>query len=358
MNAHALAAVIRHMNQVAGRSRRPGVWAVPALSMLLSTGLLHTAGLQVPLQAKPADQSPAAGSVPLEARDNQASVQPLLAQAASPAAQEQPSGPPNKVAETAKKKGQPSLYGTVTKPGFFALVEQTTNWTFQGTGSAWGTGAAAGATFVGFGVSGNIRGSKDNLLSWSAQLGPLFQHTYNVPGRDRTPLRMDVSSFLSPLVGDDLQIYALWRGIAGNDVAGQSRFENTVRAGILYSFAKSRIIPDAIELINLPERGFYGRVEPSWIFSVNGQLSQVQTQAYLGLAETWYPFTFAVEVGPQFIQSAGRELQTNLGSFFDIGYVINKKTRAYLRYRPSLSFGGNAYPAATQVLQAGVNYRF
>ena len=297
MNAHALAAVIRHMNQVAGRSRRPGVWAVPALSMLLSTGLLHTAGLQVPLQAKPADQSPAAGSVPLEARDNQASVQPLLAQAASPAAQEQPSGPPNKVAETAKKKGQPSLYGTVTKPGFFALVEQTTNWTFQGTGSAWGTGAAAGATFVGFGVSGNIRGSKDNLLSWSAQLGPLFQHTYNVPGRDRTPLRMDVSSFLSPLVGDDLQIYALWRGIAGNDVAGQSRFENTVRAGILYSFAKSRIIPDAIELINLPERGFYGRVEPSWIFSVNGQLSQVQTQAYLGLAETWYPFTLPLKLG-------------------------------------------------------------
>ena len=358
MNAHALAAAIQRMNQAAGRSRRHGVWAVPVLSVLLSTGLVHTAALQVPVQAKPAAQSSAAASVRLEHDDSQSSPQPLLAQAASPADQEQPPGPLNKVEVTAKKKGRPSIYGTVTKPGFFALVEQTTNWTFQGTGSAWGTGAAAGATFAGFGVSGNIRGSKDNLLSWSAQLGPLFQHTYNVPGRDRTPLRMDVSSFLSPLVGDDLQIYALWRGIAGNDVAGQTRFENTVRAGILYSFAKSRIIPDTIELINLPERGFYARVEPSWNFLANGQLNQVQTQAYLGLSETWYPFTFAVEVGPQFIQSAGRELQTNLGSFFDLGYVINTKARAYLRYRPSLSFGGNAYPAATQILQAGLNYRF
>jgi len=76
------------------------------------------------------------------------------------------------------------------------------------------------------------------------------------------------------------------------------------------------------------------------------------------LQKTWYPFTFAVEVGPQFIQTANRELQTTLGSFFDFGYVINPKTRAFLRYRPGLSFGGNVYPAATQVLQAGINYRF
>jgi hypothetical protein len=76
------------------------------------------------------------------------------------------------------------------------------------------------------------------------------------------------------------------------------------------------------------------------------------------LSESWYPFTFAVEVGPEFIQAAGRELQTNLGSFFDFGYILNTKTRAYLRYRPSLSFGGSVYPAAGQVFQAGVNYRF
>lgn len=86
----------------------------------------------------------------------------------------------------------------------------------------------------------------------------------------------------------------------------------------------------------------------------------METQAYLGLSETWYPFTFAVEVGPQFIQTVNRELQTTLGSFFDFGYVINPKTRAFVRYRPGLSFsfGGNAYPAATQILQAGLNYRF
>jgi len=280
-----------------------------------------------------------------------------VAQASTPAIQEQP-GPRSKVEETASKKGKPSVYGTVTKPGFFAIVEQASAWVFPRTGAAWGTGAARGSTFVGFGVSGNIKGSKDNLLSWSAQLGPQFVHEYNVPGADQTPLRMDVSAFLSPLRGDDLNIYAIWRGVAGTDVADQRRFANTVRAGIVYSFAGSRIIPDAIEEINLPERGFYARVQPSWIFSPAGQLNQVETQAYLGLAETWYPFTFAVEVGPQFIQTATRELQTTLGSFFDFGYVINPKTRAFLRYRPGLSFGGNAYPAASQIFQADIIYRF
>jgi hypothetical protein len=302
---------------------------------------------------------PAAANLdtPSARQGEQENPQPVLAQVTTPAVQEQP-GTRSKVEEAANKKGKPSVYGTVTKPGFFALVEQTSSWVFPRTGAAWGTGAASGATFVGFGVSGNIKGSKDNLLSWSAQLGPLFQHVYNVPGSDQTPLRMDVSAFLSPLRGDDLNIYAIWRGVAGRDGFDQRRLINTVRAGILYSFAGSRIIPDAIEEINLPERGLYARVQPSWVFDLPGQLSQVETQAYLGLAETWYPFTFAVEVGPQFIQTSGRELQTTLGSFFDVGYVINPKTRAFVRYRPGLSFGGNAYPAATQVFQAGINYRF
>ncbi len=263
-----------------------------------------------------------------------------------------------KVEATARKKGQPSIYGMATKPGFYTLVEQTSTWVFPRTGAAWGTGAAVGATFVGVGMNGNIKGGKDNLLSWSAQFGPAFRHVYDVPGNDRTPLRIDLFSTLSPLLGDDLNIYTIWRGIVGDDQLGQTRFQNTVRAGIVYSFAKSRIIPDAVELINLPEKGFYARVEPSWVFGLDGQLTQVLTQAYLGLSETWYPFTFAVEVGPQFIQTARRELQTNLGSFIDVGYVINSKTRAYLRYRPSLSFGGNEYPAANQVMQAGLNYRF
>ena len=138
-------------------------------------------------------------------------------------------------------------------------------------------------------------------MSWSAQLGPLFQHTYSVPGNDATPLRMDVSAFLSPLQGDSLSIYAIWRGVAGLDVADQTRLVNTVRTGIVYSFAGSRIIPDAVEEINLPERGFYVRAQPSWFFNTAGQLTQVQTQAYLGLSESWYPFTFAVEVDPEFI---------------------------------------------------------
>lgn len=289
----------------------------------------------------------------------QPAIQPQDGAPAAPAAapQSQPLGA-DKVDGTSGKKGKPSVYGMATKPGFFAVVEQSTNWTFPRTGTAWGVGAAAGATFVGIGVKGNISGTKDNLLSWSAQLGPSFTHVYDVPGRDATPLRIDLFASLSPLRGDSLNIYTAWRGVAGNDVLGERRFQNTVRTGVIYSFAGSRIIPDAIEEINLPERGFYGRVEPSWLFAVDGQLNQVQTQAYLGWSETLYPFTFAIEAGPQFIQTARRELQTNLGSLLDLGYVINRKTRAYLRYRPSLSFGGNAYPAATQVLQAGINYSF
>jgi len=278
----------------------------------------------------------------------------VVAQASSDQAQ----GARSKVEEVAEKKEKPSAYQTVGKPDLFVLLEQATTWTFPGTGAAWGTGAALGGTFVGFGVSGTVKGSRDNLLSWSAQLGPLFQHTYNVPGRDQTPLRMDVSAYLSPLIGDDLNIYAIWRGVAGIDVADQRRFANTVRIGILYSFAKSSIIPDVIEQINLPERGFYTRVQPSWTFQPSGQLVQVETQVYLGLSETWYPFTFAFEIGPQFIQGFKRELQTTLGSFFDFGYVINARTRAFARYRPAISFGGNAYPAATQAFQAGVSYNF
>jgi hypothetical protein len=320
---------------------------------VISAALLHAA---VPgsLLAQPTTVKVDSSST---GEPGQVDPQSAVAQASTPTIQERP-GINSKVEEAAKKKGKPSVFGTVTKPGFFALVEQSSAWIFPRTGAAWGTGVARGSTFVGFGVSGNIKGSNDNLLSWSAQLGPQFVHEYSVPGTDQTPLRMDVSAFLSPLRGDDLNIYAIWRGVAGTDVADQRRFANTVRTGIVYSFAGSRIIPDAIEEINLPERGFYARVQPSWIFSTAGQLREVETQAYLGLAETWYPFTFAVEVGPQFIQTAGRELQTTLGSFFDFGYLISRKTRAYVRYRPGLSFGGNAYPAASQIFQAGINYRF
>jgi len=282
---------------------------------------------------------------------------PTLLQS-STIAKSEPSVPPSKTEKAATKKGQPSWFGLVAKPGFFAIVEQTSGWNFPGTGSSWGAGAGAGATFLGFGVSGSVKGTYDNLLNWSVQLGPLFQHTYSVPGADRTPLRMDASAFLSPLRGDDLNIYAIWRGVAGTDGLNQRRFANIVRSGVLYSFAGSRIIPDAVELINLPESGFYVRVEPSWAFGIDGQLLQVTTQAYLGLSETYYPFTFAIEVGPQFVQAASRELQTNLGSFFDFGYLMNDKTRAFVRYRPALSFGGSQYPAAGQIFQAGVTYRF
>ena len=330
---------------------------VPELaSSVSSAAAVLSLALSCPSLAQPAESSANRAVVLLENQDVEPASPASLQ--SSTVAKSEPSGPPSKTEQAATKKGQPSWFGSVTKPGFFAIVEQTSAWNFPGTGSSWGTGAGAGATFVGFGVSGSVKGTCDNLLNWSVQLGPLFQHTYNVPGVDRTPLRMDASAFLSPLKGDDLNVYAIWRGVAGTDGLNQRRFTNVVRSGILYSFAGSRIIPDAVELINLPEKGLYVRLEPSWAFGIDGQLLQVTTQAYLGLSETYYPFTFAIEVGPQFVQTASRELQANLGSFFDFGYLINDKTRAFVRYRPALSFGGNQYPAAGQIFQAGVTYRF
>jgi len=363
MNRRCLHVLVARCSQRAVASARANSASLRVVSLLVSSGVTFAPGQAAPLVVLPQPQAAAPVVSAVVAADPKASLLPsspqaAVAQATTAGNAPEPPGPRNKVEVTSRKKGQPSVYGTVTKPGLFVLLEQTSAWTFRGTGNSWGTGAGAGATFLGFGVNGNIRGDKDNLLSWSAQLGPLFQHTYSVPGNDATPLRMDVSAFLSPLQGDSLSIYAIWRGVAGLDVANQTRLVNTVRSGIVYSFAGSRIIPDAVEEINLPERGFYVRAQPSWFFNTSGQLTQVQTQAYLGLSESWYPFTFAVEVGPEFIQAAGRELQTNLGSFFDFGYILNPKTRAYLRYRPSLSFGGSVYPAAGQVFQAGVNYRF
>jgi hypothetical protein len=326
----------------------------------VAAAALLTAGLPFPLLAEPS-ASVSEEASPQASQSMQLTVRPGLdVQAGSQLMARTPvERPPasGKAAEEAQRRGRSPLYGLATKPGFYTVVEQSTAWAFPATGARWGTGAGNGATFLGLGVTGNVRGNVDTLMVWSLQAGPAFQHEYNVPGNDRTPLRTDAYFSISPGVGNDLNIYAAWRGLFGNDVFGQNRVQNTVRTGVIYSFAKSRIIPDATEQINLPEQGFYGRIEPTWIFGLDGQLTQVQTQAYVGLSETWYPFTFAVEVGPQFVQTRNRNLQTILGSFIDIGYVINNRTRAYVRYRPGLSFGGSGYPAANQLFIAGVNYR-
>jgi hypothetical protein len=127
-----------------------------------------------------------------------------------------------KAAEEAKRRGRSPLYGLATKPGFYAVVEQTTAWAFPATGAHWGTGAGNGATFLGLGVTGNVRGNVDTLMIWSLQAGPAFQHEYNVPGNDRTPVQTDAYFSISPGVGNDFNIYAAWRGLFGNDVFGQN----------------------------------------------------------------------------------------------------------------------------------------
>lgn len=287
--------------------------------------------------------------------------------ATAPAAPREPgstdlaSGGSQATVKSPQAAAEARIYNIVTRPGWFVGVEEDVDWTFPGTGSAWGVGPANGSTKLDFGVSGNIRSSRhssDTLLSWSVTLTPTFQHTYSDPGNDRTPLRLTLWTSISPLKGNALSFYGSWRGSFGNDEPGQRRVQSRIRGGVIYSFAGSRIIPDAIEKIDLPERGFYGRIEPTWYYRIDGQLNTVETQVFLGWSDTYYPFTFAIEAGPQFLQPSGAELQTILGSFFELGYVINTRTRAYLQYRPAISFGGSQVPAATQSFTAGLSVRF
>jgi hypothetical protein len=204
-------------------------------------------------------------------------------------------------AENSIRNDHPTLNALETKPSFYTVIEQTTGWTFPSTGARWGTGAGNGSTLLGLGVKGKVRVNGDTFMKWSLQTGPVFQHVYNVPGNDRTPLRTDAYISISPGVGGDLNVYGAWRGLFGTDVYGQNRVQNTAKTGIVYSFSKSRIVADAIEQINIPEQGFYGRIEPTWIFALDDQLAQVQTQVYVGFSKRWHPFSFAIEVGPQFV---------------------------------------------------------
>jgi len=251
-------------------------------------------------------------------------------------------------------------WGTANQPGFFVNLDQTGSWSFPSTGSNWGTGAGRGVTSLTIGANGSVNGNSPNMFNWSAQFGPIFEHVYNVPSIDRTALAIGIYGSLNPLrhFRNGFNIYTNWSGIYGLDQEGSSRFQNIVQAGMLYSFANVNIIPDPFQRINIPEKGFYLRIQPTWLFRLDGQLSQSRTQAYLGWAENHYPFSMAIEVGPEFIQASGRDLQTIIGSFFDLGYYFTPKIRAYLRYRPALSFGGSDYPAAPQLGAAGIAVRF
>ena len=258
-------------------------------------------------------------------------------------------------ASSAEVVKQDKIYNIISQPGWFVGVEQNVDWT------SGGSGVVGGSSKLDLGVSGNIRSNRqsdDKLLSWSITLTPTYQYTFNSPNNDSTPLRLTFWTSISPLQGDALNFYGSWRGTFKNDDFGNLKVQNRIRAGVIYSFFGSRIIPDAIEEVNLPEKGFYGRVEPTWFYRPDGQLSTVETLVYLGWSDTYYPFTFAIEVGPQFVQSSDKEAQTLLGGFLELGYVINTKTRAYLQYRPAISFGGSNFPTANHSASAGLSVRF
>jgi len=287
--------------------------------------------------------------------ETSSTVEPSLARAQKTEGSSQEHNSNQEKAPSSGIVRQDNIYSIITQPGWFVGVEQIVDWT------SGESGVVGGNTKLDLGISGNIRSNRqsdDKLLSWSITLSPTYLYSFNGFSNDSTPLRLTFWTSFSPLKGDALNFYGSWRGTFRNDDFGNLRVQNRIRAGVIYSFFGSRIIPDAIEEVNLPEKGFYGRIEPTWIYRQDGQLSTVETQAHLGWSDTYYPFTFAIEVGPQFIQSSDREVQTLLGGFLELGYVINTRTRAYLQYRPAISFGSSNSPATRQSAAAGLSVRF
>ena len=155
MNHRWLDAVIAWLAQSPDASARAKVVSRPAVSLLVSSGVLLALVHASPLVVQQEAHAAAPVVTAVAAADPKASplpssLQAAVAQAATAGAAPEAPGPRNKVEVTAGKKGQPSVFGTVTKPGCFVLLEQTSAWAFPGTGNAWGTRAGAGAMFLGF----------------------------------------------------------------------------------------------------------------------------------------------------------------------------------------------------------------
>ena len=131
------------------RSNRPHV---PELGCSISSSaVVFSLALSCPSLAQSAESSANHAVVLLENQGVQpaASAFPHSSIVTRPVS----SGSPSKTEAAATKKDQPSWYGSLAKPGFFAIVDQSSAWNFPGTGSSWGTGAGAGATSLGIGVS-------------------------------------------------------------------------------------------------------------------------------------------------------------------------------------------------------------
>lgn len=230
---------------------------------------------------------------------------------------------------------------------FLVNLDQATSWATNRSGIS--------NTWLNMGLTGTL--GKDKLFTWSVTGGPTFQGS-STPNLDATNWRFDVFTALSPLKGDEVVISANLRTIGGSSTNGPLR---SLTTGIVASLSKSEIFPDVLESINLPERGLYVRAQNRSNWSGPGSYVASYTDLYAGWSESWYPFIFAVETGPQLVQTYPRETITPLrvywGATFNVKYIISKKSEMFLEYRPSTSFG-NQNGGATQLLRTGIGYKF
>jgi hypothetical protein len=231
---------------------------------------------------------------------------------------------------------------------FLVNVDQATAWSPNRSGIS--------NTWLNVGLTGNL--GKDKLFTWSVTGGPTFQWT-SIPNRNATDWRFDVYTSLSPLKGDEVNIFANLRTIGGANTGGPLR---SLSAGVIASLSKSEIFPDVFESVNLPERGLYVRAQNRSSWSGDGTYASSFTDLYLGWSESWYPFLFSIETGPQLAQTLITRtgdytpLRTNLGASFNVRYLIGKKSQAFIEYRPATSFG-NQY-GSNQLLRAGIGTKF
>lgn len=297
--------------------------------------------IQAPViaQQRPIDQPASSANFGAQSGPNYAYQLPMDAGAPR---RSSPSNPPTKSASKQRRANGLGKYAS-----FLVSVDQSTNWPTNSPGIS--------NTWINLGLTGVL--GKDKLFVWAVTGGPTFQASA-LPNSYATNWRYDLYGSLSPLKGDEINVYANLRSITGENTNGNLR---SLNAGIITSLMKSKIFPDVFELINLPDRGLYVRAQNRSAWNGPGVYTASYTDLYAGWAESWSPFSFAVEAGPQLVQTYPRgrptPLRTYLGATINVKYFLSRRTEMFLEYRPSTSFG-NQYGGANQLLRGGIGFKF
>lgn len=210
-------------------------------------------------------------------------------------------------------------------------------------------------TLPSLGVTGYF--GKDKLVTWSLSGGPAIQVS-DSPKLNTVNWQLDAYATLSPMKNDEVNIYAKFKTIWGADKNGPLK---SLNSGIVVSLAKSEIFPDILETINLPERGIYVRAQNRSGWNGSNSYASSITEFNAGWAESWYPFQFAIEAGPQLIQRYSQgdagPLSVNLGATLNVQYIIGKKSQLFLEYNPSIAFSSSNGPTV-HTIRTGVGFKF